>query len=55
MKYWIGFIHQYVHQHTDNKSYVLSADAMAEEHMREPAGLDGLPPLYSIIKGEVRF
>lgn len=28
-------------------------DAMAEEHMREPAGLDGLPPMYSIIKGEV--
>ncbi|KAI7798796.1 nucleolar protein of 40 kDa [Triplophysa rosa] len=26
---------------------------MAEEYMREPEGLDGLPPLYSIIKGEV--
>ncbi|XP_016411390.1 nucleolar protein of 40 kDa-like [Sinocyclocheilus rhinocerous] len=26
---------------------------MAEERMREPAGLDGLPPMYSILKGEV--
>ncbi|XP_056597409.1 nucleolar protein of 40 kDa [Triplophysa dalaica] len=26
---------------------------MADEYMREPEGLDGLPPLYSIIKGEV--
>ncbi|XP_016365286.1 nucleolar protein of 40 kDa-like [Sinocyclocheilus rhinocerous] len=26
---------------------------MAEEGMREPAGLDGLPPMYSILKGEV--
>nr|AAH56336.1 Zinc finger, CCHC domain containing 17 [Danio rerio] len=26
---------------------------MAEEHMREPVGLDGLPPMYSILKGEV--
>uniref|UniRef100_A0A3B4XKM9 Zinc finger CCHC domain-containing protein 17 n=1 Tax=Seriola lalandi dorsalis TaxID=1841481 RepID=A0A3B4XKM9_SERLL len=25
----------------------------AEQHLREPAGLDGLPPLYSISKGEV--
>ncbi|XP_051527424.1 nucleolar protein of 40 kDa [Myxocyprinus asiaticus] len=26
---------------------------MAEERTREPAGLDGLPPMYSILKGEV--
>uniref|UniRef100_A0A8C2DC14 Zinc finger CCHC domain-containing protein 17 n=1 Tax=Cyprinus carpio TaxID=7962 RepID=A0A8C2DC14_CYPCA len=26
---------------------------MAEDRMREPAGLDGLPPMYSILKGEV--
>ncbi|XP_067281034.1 nucleolar protein of 40 kDa [Pseudorasbora parva] len=26
---------------------------MAEERTREPAGLDGVPPMYSILKGEV--
>ncbi|KTG02881.1 hypothetical protein cypCar_00011809 [Cyprinus carpio] len=31
----------------------LSAGVMAEEQVREPAGLDGLPPMYSILKGEV--
>ncbi len=33
----------------------LSAGVMAEEWMREPAGLDGVPPMYGILKGEVRF
>lgn len=46
-------MHQYVQLYTD--VMLPCADAMAEEHMREPEGLDGLPPIYSIIKGEVRF
>ncbi len=33
----------------------LSAGVMAEEWMREPVGLDELPPMYGILKGEVRF
>jgi len=31
-----------------------SAGVMEEEWAREPAGLDGIPPMYSILKGEVR-
>ncbi|XP_026144456.1 nucleolar protein of 40 kDa-like [Carassius auratus] len=31
----------------------LSAGVMAEERMREPAALDELPPMYSILNGEV--
>lgn len=32
---------------------VIPSDVMAEEREREPAGLDGLPPMYSILRGEV--